>query len=116
MMNAVEPVDAAESGAFRKSARTKELHRRLSEEVFQGVIGEKRLNTLLCDAIFPLAQAAGVGESWANHWQHWYTGDYPDSFARFYRQAGLTDARFPMSNGMMQGILLLFAGKGEALD
>jgi hypothetical protein len=115
-MAPVESVDAAEPGAFRKAAQAKELHRRISEEIFQGVIGEKRLNTLFCDAVFPLAQAANVGESWASHWQHWYPGDFPESFARFYRQAGFSAARIPMTNGMMQGILLLFAGKGEALD
>lgn len=115
MMGAVESLDAAEPGAFRKTAQTKALLQSISEEVFQSLIGEKRLNTLLCDAIFPLAQAAHTEQNLSNHWRHWYPGDYPDSFARFYRQAGFAAAGIPMTNGAMQGILLLFAGKGEAL-
>ena len=107
-------IHATEPGEFRKAAGIGELQRLIAEQVFQGMIGSKRLNTLLCDAIFPLAGAALEGR-WAAYWQHWYPGDFPDAFARFYRQAGFTDARIPMSNGSMQGTLALFAGEGEAL-
>ena len=103
-----------EPSEFRKAAGTKELQALIAQDVFQGMIGSKRLNTLVCDAIFPLASIALDGE-WRAYWQHWYPGDYPDAFIRFYRQAGLADARIPMSNGMMQGILALLAGQGEAL-
>ena len=107
-------IHATEPSEFRKAAGTKELHALISQEVFQGRIGSKRLNTLLCDAVFPLAGVA-LDERWAAYWRHWYPGDFPDAFARFYRQTGLSEARIPMSNGIMQGILALFAGKGEAL-
>lgn len=107
--------NSAEPAAFRKVARTKELHSLLSRQVFQDRIGSKRLNSLLCDAIFPLAHSV-VGGRWDAYWQHWYPGDFPDAFSRFYRQAGLSDTRMPMSNGLMQGILLLFVSKGEVLD
>lgn len=106
---------SSEPTEFRKSAQTKELHERLMQDVFQQKIGSKRLNTLLCDAIFPLAAAMRDGP-WVNYWQYWYPGDFPDAFARFYRQAGMASARNPMSNGVMQGILALFSGKGEALE
>lgn len=108
-------VSGADTAEFRKSAQIKQLLEQLQLEVLQQKIGGKRLNTLLCDAIFPLAAAVQDGP-WADYWQHWYPGDYPDALARFYRQAGLADAGYPMSNGGMQGILALFAGQGKALE
>lgn len=99
---------------FRKSAGTSRLHGSIAKDVFQGMIGSKRLNTLLCDAIFPLA-ALSLDRGWETYWQHWYPGDYPDAFARFYRQAGLAESGVPMSNGQMQGILALFASQGRIL-
>ncbi|HKK17315.1 MAG TPA: DUF2851 family protein [Opitutales bacterium] len=107
--------DAAKPAEFRKLAETKQLLASVTENVFQDIIGDKRLNSLLCDAVFPLASSVLDGQ-WHAYWQHWYPGDYPDAFNRFYRQAGLAEARTPMSNGIMQGILALFASKGEALD
>lgn len=103
-----------EPAVFRKNADSRALHRCLSDDVFQGIIGSKRLNTLLCDGIFPLA-AVDLDPNWAFYWQHWYPGDFPDAFARFYRQAGLAESRVPMSNGLMQGTLALFASQGRPL-
>jgi hypothetical protein len=114
-LRAAVAVNSTEPTEFRKAAEAKELQALIGQEVFQGMIGSKRLNTLLCDAIFPLSGIALDGR-WEAYWRHWYPGDFPDAFARFYRQAGLSDARIPMSNELMQGILALFAGKGEALD
>lgn len=108
-------VDLEETTAFRREAQAKSLLDDISGNVFQGVIGSKRLNTLLCDAIFPLAQAQ-LGAAWQAYWHHWYPGDYPDALSRFYRQAGLADSRVPMANGIMQGILVLFATRGEVLE
>jgi hypothetical protein len=113
-LSTASAIHSMEPSEFRKAAGTKELQALIAQDVFQGMIGSKRLNTLVCDAIFPLASIALDGE-WRAYWQHWYPGDYPDAFIRFYRQAGLADARIPMSNGMMQGILALLAGQGEAL-
>jgi len=101
-----------EVAAFRKSTQSKELERVIAEKVFQGVIGDKRLSTLLCDAIFPLAESE-FGAGWAPYWQAWYAGDFPGGFARFHRQGGLVDRREPVSNGIMQGILGLFLNKGQ---
>lgn len=107
-------MNPANTADFRKAAGTKELQARISEDVLQGMVGSKRLNSLICDAIFPLASAAIQG-NWHEYWQYWYPGDFPDAFARFHRQAGLADARIPMNNGLMQGVLALFASKGEAI-
>ena len=113
-LRAAGKTDGGTTADFRKSADTKGFQALLAEDVFQDVIGSKRLNSLLCDAIFPLAEAGGGGP-WKGYWQHWYPGDFPDAFARFHRQSGLGDARFPMSNGVMQGILALFASQGGVL-
>lgn len=107
-------IDQADTNAFRKAARTRDLESQITGDVFQGTIGSKRLNTLLCDAIFPLAGAA-LGDQWKDYWMHWYPGDFPSAFGRFYQQAGLGESRVPMSNGSMQGILALYVSKGEAL-
>jgi hypothetical protein len=115
LLEKANATDSATTAEFRKVAETKTLLASVSEVVFQDVIGNKRLNSLLCDAIFPLASSVIKGQ-WYAYWQHWYPGDYPDAFTRFYRQAGLANTRSPMSNGIMQGILALFASKGEALD
>jgi hypothetical protein len=114
-LEAAAAPQAGDTADFRKACRTRELQTRIAEEVFQETIGSKRLNSLLCDAIFPLAAGAIPGR-WQAYWQHWYPGDFPEAFARFHRQAGLGDARFPISNGLMQGILALFASQGAGLD
>lgn len=113
--DAVPATGELDVAAFRKLARVKELEAAISEEVFRGVIGSKRLSTLLCDAIFPLADAA-LGKGWGPYWQHWYAGDFPEAFSRFCRQSDLVDTRTPVSNGLMQGILALFLSKGGCVS
>ncbi len=110
-----ELVDSAAPADFRKAADTKELLRCISEAVFRGMIGSKRLNTLLCDAVFPLAGVV-LDARWQAYWQHWYPGDFPDALTRIYRQADLAERANPMSNGALQGFLVLFSSQGEALD
>jgi hypothetical protein len=107
--------DESDVAPFRKATGAKDFEARISQEIFQGVIGSKRLGSLLCDAVFPLADCA-LPLNWEGYWQHWYPGDYPGAFSRFYRQAGLTEVKSPpISNGTMQGILALFMNKGEGL-
>lgn len=104
-----------ETASFRKYGRTRELQQRLAQQVFQGCIGEKRLNTLLCDMLFPLLSGTLPDGDWQSYWRHWYPGDFPEVFACFYRDSGLAHARQPMSNGALQGILSLFASEGGGL-
>jgi hypothetical protein len=96
-----------ESGAcaeFRRTAGTKALQERVAGELFSGLIGERRVNTILCDALFPAWQAA-TGRAMRGYWLHWYPGDVPDQLVRFVRRAGLATRDEPMSNGLFQGLL-----------
>jgi hypothetical protein len=102
-----EPCDAELSGAaFRKAQGLPGLTERISKEVFADTISAKRLNTLICDALLPLAQAAGLAELGA-YWCHWPAGDAPDALYRFLKQAQVIDRAEPFSNGHLQGGLHL---------
>lgn len=99
--------DAERTGAaFRKQHGLPELTERIAQEVFSGVISAKRLNTLVCDALLPLAQAAGWTEAEA-YWLHWPAGDAPERLHAFLKQAQVIDRAEPFSNGQVQGGLQL---------
>ena len=109
------PVFFAESGtaAFRKTVGLAGLRTLLSESVFCSVISESRLNTLMVDAILPLATAAGLLNGVGiDYWLHWFPGDSPDGLHRFLRQTGVTSRQNPQSNGLIQGALGLFLDQG----
>ncbi|WPJ96184.1 DUF2851 family protein [Coraliomargarita algicola] len=88
--------------AFRKAQNVPRLVARISDEVFSDTISAKRLNTLICDALLPLAHAAGVADL-AAYWMHWPAGDAPDALYRFLKQAQVIDRAQPFSNGQLQG-------------
>jgi len=94
------------TSVFRKENATKALQNKISEVVFSGQIGEKRLNTLLCDALFPLAEAA-LQIKTEDYWLHWYPGDYPASLGRTIKNLSLAQSGIPVSNGLCQGLLRL---------
>lgn len=93
-------------GVFRKRCGLPDLAERISAEVFSGKLSAKRLNTLVCDALLPLAQAAGMLEAEA-YWRHWPAGDAPARLHGFLKQAQIIDRAEPFSNGQMQGGLQL---------
>lgn len=101
-----EVSESADNGvSFRKSHS---LSRKLESitVVFGNKISAKRLNTLVCDAILPLAAADGmIGAS--EYWLNWPAGDAPDSLHRFLKNAGVLDRQNPFSNGHLQGALQL---------
>lgn len=74
--------------------------------VFGNKISAKRLNTLICDAILPLASADGMMDA-SKYWLNWPSGDAPDSLHRFLKNAGVLDPKNPFSNGHLQGALQL---------
>jgi len=99
--------DASLSGAtFRKACGMPALVDRISKEVFADTISAKRLNTLICDALLPLAQAAGMNEA-SVYWLQWPAGDAPDALYRFLKQTQMIDRTEPFSNGQLQGGLHL---------
>ncbi len=96
---------------FRKHVGLPQLRSMLSESVFSGAIGEKRLNTMVVDAILPLATAAGFLDGFS-YWMHWSPGDSPDALRKFLKHAGVTNRKNPQSNGWNQGALALFFERG----
>lgn len=111
VLSGVGAGDAALSGAaFRKRCGLPELAERISGEVFAGKLSAKRLNTLVCDALLPLAQAAGLAQAeahWRDWWRHWPAGDAPARLHAFLKQAQVIDRAEPFSNGQVQGGLQL---------
>lgn len=96
--------------AFRKAHGLTALIDRIAKDVFADTISAKRLNTLICDAILPLAQAAGMIEAGA-YWHNWPTGDAPDELYRFLKESQVIDRVEPFSNGHLQGGLQLLISR-----
>lgn len=96
---------------FRVAANISALHKIFAEEIFAGTIGGTRLETLICDAIFPLC-AADAGTDLFPLWFHWFIGDAPAKTAKILREAELVSRERPICNGAFQGLLqILLAGK-----
>ncbi|MFQ3224639.1 MAG: hypothetical protein ACI8Z5_000890 [Lentimonas sp.] len=95
------------TAAFRKTVGLPQLRAALGESVFSSVLADTRLNTLVVDAILPLATAAGLIDGQA-YWMHWSPGDSPDALRRFLKHAGVTNRQNPQGNGWNQGALALF--------
>jgi hypothetical protein len=94
--------------AFRKAQRLPVLIEAIAQDVFSGQLSSKRLNTLICDAILPLAQAASILDVAAEaYWLQWPAGDAPDSLYRFLKTSQVVDRREPFANGQLQGGLQL---------
>lgn len=113
-MDQFAPVEAADGTArFRKLAGLGKLQAFISEVIFSGTIGEKRLNALICDGLLPLAAAGGYLDG-SEHWKHWMPGDAPDALRRFLKHAEIISRKQPLSNGWNQGALALFLARGQA--
>ena len=97
--------------AFRRRVGLGALREAIAQEVFGSILGGTRLDTMICDAILPLAEAAGVCKA-SEIWRHWYPGDFPPKLAGFLKDSGLVDAKNPKSNGRCQGALALFLNEG----
>jgi hypothetical protein len=99
------------TSVFRKTVELPKRHTMLSESIFSGALAEKRFNTMVVDAILPLATAAGFLDGFS-YWMHWSPGDSPDALRRFLKHAGVTNRQNPQSNGWNQGALALFLERG----
>lgn len=111
VLSTLSAAEASCSGAaFRKAYGVSALIDLISKEVFAGTISAKRLNTLICDGLLPLAQAAELAEVEA-FWLHWPSGDAPEALYRFLKQAQVIDRSEPFSNGQLQGGLHLLISR-----
>ncbi len=108
------PVAATEfnTAAFRKAVGLPGLNKGLGKFVFDSIISEKRLNTLVVDAILPLATVAGWFDG-SQYWMHWFAGDSPDALRHFLKHIGVCNRQNPLSNGLIQGALGLFLDQGS---
>jgi hypothetical protein len=97
---------------FRKTVGLPQLRGSLGESVFSGAFAQTRLNTLIVDAILPLATAAGLLDGQA-YWVHWSLGDSPPAFTRFLKHAGITNRLNRQCNGWHQGAIALFLERGS---
>ena len=107
------PIDRLErkTATFRKAVQLSKLRAEIDTSVFCLTIGKTRLDTLIVDAVLPLAAAVGLLDS-VDYWLHWFPGDRPDSIQRFLKQAEVMSRENPLSNGLIQGALGLFLEKG----
>ncbi|MGB0412928.1 MAG: DUF2851 family protein [Coraliomargarita sp.] len=97
---------------FRKAIGLSRLRDSLRNGIFIGELGEKRFNTLMIDALLPLAHTAGLFDA-VPYWMHWPMGDMPTSLNRFLKQADLLSKQQPLCNGLAQGALALFLSGGK---
>ncbi|MBK1875251.1 DUF2851 family protein [Pelagicoccus mobilis] len=73
--------------------------------VLGGKLGGTRLDTLICDALFPLVSAR-LGVDCFALWFHWPAGDRPDSCVEALKLLQVLEPRkVLMSNGWLQGVL-----------
>jgi hypothetical protein len=99
--------ESGSTSEFRRFVNIRQLCTGLRESIFNGVIGEKRFNTMVVDAILPLATAAGIIDGFP-YWMHWFPGDSPDAIRKFLTHTGIISFDYPLSNGWNQGALALF--------
>jgi hypothetical protein len=96
---------------FRRTHKLTALRTRLAAEICADAIGGTRLNTLICDGLFPLI-AAETNRDFESAWYHWFSGDLPPWLASGLRQLGYFDGRAqPASHGSAQGLLGWFLAR-----
>lgn len=89
---------------FRKSTQLQQLNRSIVSDVMGNAIPQGQMNAVLCDAILPLAQAAGVTDAFA-FWWHWAPTHCPEQIKAFAQKWQLTGRNNPLSNGLIQGLI-----------
>jgi hypothetical protein len=104
-------VGSSTTADFRRAASLPKRRTALNQSIFSGVLAEQRFNTMVVDALLPLATTAGLLDGFS-YWMHWSPGDSPDALRRFLKHAGVTNRQNPQSNGWSQGALALFLERG----
>ncbi|RRJ98077.1 DUF2851 family protein [Opitutaceae bacterium TAV4] len=113
VMSAANAGGYASVGEARRRVRLKEVRVLLARTLGAEALGpgSTRLDTFLCDAVFPLVAAMngetagddGTALEWL--WQAWLPGDHPEEFAACIKELGLTNRGAPLCHGMIQGML-----------
>jgi len=97
---------------FRAEQHLPSLHKFFAEEIFAGTIGGTRFETLMCDAILPLAAAVRDADLFPL-WFFWFLGDAPAKAAKILRSAGMVSREQPLCCGAFQGLLQVFLTRGN---
>jgi hypothetical protein len=92
--------------AFRRKWGITARHKQIATEVFADTLSATRLNTLICDGVLPLAEAAGICAA-RSFWMEWPSGDAPESLRRLLKRAGIITREEPFANGQLQGAIQL---------
>ncbi|MFW6353635.1 MAG: DUF2851 family protein, partial [Verrucomicrobiota bacterium] len=93
------------TAAFRRRLRLGPLRKALLEGALCGAIASPRADTLVVDALLPLAAARGEAERFWPLWYHWWPGDLPDALKVFLRTAHVLSPGWPFANGPQQAAL-----------
>lgn len=94
----------AEAGDGRRFWRLGERREYLRRHLTGGALSGSRWDTVVVDALLPLAAHAGKGP-WSAWWQLWFAGDCPDWVRAGARQLGLSAKGCPLDNGTVQGLI-----------
>ena len=94
------------TGQFRQRAQLPQLRKAIAMDLMGAKIPQGKLDTIFCDALLPLAEAAGLLDAYA-YWLHWPAANCPQSILNCIRQAQLVSRERPLSNGLVQGLLAL---------
>ncbi len=96
------------SGPFRKQHKLAVLRKNMAKGIFANAWTGARFDTLMGDVLLPLAAAQTNRELFAL-WFHGFPGDAPPAYAKFLRQAEITDRqKQPLCHGLLQGALQMF--------
>ena len=98
------------TSVFRRRTGLPAQCRNMREQIFMNRIGTRRYNTLMVDALLPLATAAGIIDAEA-YWQHWPAGDTPNRVQSLMRRMDFANGRGIRTNGYVQGMLGLSLAK-----
>lgn len=97
---------SSKTGAFRKRNRLSELLMYAKEELFRGIFSGTRLNTILIDALIPLASGHKGKGRFFDYWFHWFSGDVPECLGDLLKASKvLNPPEQPLCNGLNQGML-----------
>ncbi|MGB0418986.1 MAG: hypothetical protein ACPGF8_05295, partial [Opitutales bacterium] len=94
------------TGQFRQRAQLPQLRKAIAMDLMGAKIPQGKLDTIFCDALLPLAEAACLLDAYA-YWLHWPAPNCPQSILNCIRQAQLASREQPLSNGLVQGLLAL---------
>lgn len=92
---------------YRKNHNLSQIHSHIKNSILAQSISGTRLNTLIIDALLPLASAL-LNKDLFHLWFHWFPGDIPSKISSFLDPSQFFSKSQPGCNGINQAILQLF--------